>query len=183
MMHSDFYALSACALSVLYIPFLVIAQLRFSHIMQTEGYSAGRYFLRLRKYFMLCFLPLIGVCAIVGLGRVIMDAYLVNSSLFEMDYMYGFFVVLMVISAAVAVVFYQYVKAIKIESQTTPIVCSNRLIGVFVFSVLLVCLLSLMENIMEGGTILVFFVPLTAPLLVPLSNALMGGQRTAQTAI
>ncbi len=178
MMHSDFYALSACAISVLYIPFLIIAQLRFSHILQNEGYRNSSYLLWIRKNFMLSFFPLIGVCAIVILGRVVMEAYLNNTALFEMEYIYGFFVVLMVIAAAAAFVYYKYVKTIKIESENTPIVCSSRLISIFLISCMLVCALALVVNLVEYGMLLVFFIPLLSPLLVPLANALLGGKRT-----
>lgn len=177
MMHSDFYALAACAISVLYIPFLVIAQLRFSHIMQHAGYRAPQYFDYLKKHSMSTLLPAIALCGITALGRLGMWVYLNYSEWYEMDYYIGFFVVLVVIAAVIAVVYTIYCKKIKIESNEIQLVFSPEFIRLFLVSCMLVCVLELLVNLMMPLRILVFFLPAFTPFLVPVANALLPGNQ------
>jgi hypothetical protein len=181
MMQSDFFALAACAISILYVPFLLIAQLRFAHIMQWNGYSGGRYMAWLGRGFTGVYVPLIGICLIVLVGKMVLKAYLDHTALYEIPYIAGFFVVLLVIAAAVAFVYYKYVKEVKMESELTPLVCSRRLVTLYIAGCMLVCAVVMVENLLPGADVLVYVAPLFTPMIVPLANALTGmGRKEAE---
>jgi len=187
MMYSDYFALSACAFSVLFMPFLIIAQLRFSHIMQSEGYSNRNYFAWIRRNIVLSVLPTVGVCLIVVMAEVVLKAYLGNTFLYDVQDKLGFaveigyVVAVMLISAVIALVMYRYVKCIKIESEVTPIICSKRLINLFLLNSMMVCALITLENVLTEVNRLVMVTPLVTPFFTPLSNLILqGGYKRAK---
>ncbi len=170
MMYSDYFALSACAFSVLYVPFLIIAQLRFAHIMQSQGYDNKRYFQWIRKNFFLSCVPLIGVSGISLMAEAVLLTYLKNTSFYEMAVIVGYICIMMLIAAFIALVFTKYVHCIKIESEVTPIRCTPHLIRMFMISSFFVCLVTVLANLFTAVDKLVFFIPLMTPLFVPLTN-------------
>ncbi len=180
MMRSDFFALSSCAFSVLYAPFLIVAQMRFSHIMQNTSYSTGRFFLWVKNNFWLVYAPLIGICLINAMAEVVISAYLSNTALYYLQDIFAYVVIVgfMLIVAAtaviIAVIFRKYVKCIKIEGEITPLICSKRLVNLFLISCFCVCALITLENVFIEIRWLIYFTPLTAPLFVPLVNKFLG---------
>lgn len=179
MMYSDYFALSACAFSVLFMPFLMIAQLRFAHVMQNEGYDNRQYFAWIRRNFVLACLPLIGICLIVVMAEFVLKEYLANTYLYDVQHILGFAVeigyviAVMLVCAIIALVFSKYIKYIKIESEVTPLICSDRLIALFILNGLLVCALVALENIVTGMNRLALATPLIAPFVTPLSNLIL----------
>lgn len=176
MMYSDYLALSVCAYSILYVPFMIIAQLRFSHILQCEGYDGRRYFVWMRKNFWMAVFPLIGLCAITIMAQQAMHQFLYLTIFFEYQILIGFVAGTMLICIPIAIVFYQYIKQIKIENEFTPLVCSRRLVGVFVWSSIFVCAITLVENTFPQFNYVTFLTPLVTPFLVPLANVLIRGE-------
>ncbi len=173
MMHSDYLALSACAFSVLYVPFLMIAQLRFAHIMQNRQYDTKQYFLWIKKNFLLCYVPLIGISVVHLMAEATLLMYLRHTSFYELAVIIGYLLMMLLIASVIAMVFTKYIRYIKIESEVTPIYCSNRLITLFMVSGFCVCALTLFENLWSDMEQIVFFTPLITPFFVPLVNVLM----------
>ncbi len=181
-MYSDYVALSACAFSVLFVPFMVISQIRFAHVMQNEGYGNRRYFLWIKRNFLVSYLPLIGICAIVLLSEGVLNAYLYNTYFYDNELLIGYILAVLLICAAISVVFYRYIRCIKIECAGTPLVCSPRFTGVFLLSAVMVGVVMTLENIVPQVNRLVFFMPLLTPLFVPLANLIPGLGKAMQDA-
>lgn len=177
MMYSDYFALSACAFSVVYLPFMVIAQLRFSHILQVNGYDNKKYMAWLKSGFIVYISPLIGICLILLLSEVVLFAYLYNTYLYEMEYMAGFMVVVLLLAAAVAFVFQKYVKRVKIESESVPLVCSGHFTAIYLVACVMVASVGVVVNVFTHINKLIFFVPMATPFFVPLANGLLGGRK------
>ncbi len=174
MMLSDYLALSTCAISILIVPFLVIAQMRFTHIMQTQNYSNKDYFLYIKKSFKLVYIPPILIFVICILNNVAIKLYLQYNTFYEMGVIIGFLLLVAVVCAIIAVVFYIYIKTIKIESEKKPLEITSKFIGVFVFSCGIIAVLAVIENVFVSLDYITYILPLLAPLLVPLTNLLTG---------
>lgn len=183
MMQSDYFALSACAFSVLYVPFLIISQLRFAHIMQNQGYDNRAYFRWIKKNFLLACVPLIGISGISLLAEAVLITYLRKTSFYEMAVIVGYLCIMLFVAAMIALVFTKYIRCIKIESEITPIVCSGHLVRVFLISSFFVCAVTVLENLLMEINEMVFFIPLMTPLFVPLTNwILKRGNRQGKSA-
>lgn len=180
MMHSDFFALSICAFSLLYVPFMIISQLRFAHVLQHAGYGNRDYFLWIKNNFRGAYVPLIGICIIQILGELVLEAYLSNTSLYEKQLFVGYFVVMLVIAAAIVVVFINYIKEIKIENHDTPLVLSPRFISVFLVSSAIFCVFMLVVNLFMELDGLIIIMPLLAPLFVLLANLFVRNTKLAE---
>lgn len=182
MMYSDYFALSACAFSVLYVPFLIISQLRFAHILQNQGYDNRKYFGWIKRNFLLSCVPLIGISALSLLAEAVLITYLMKTSFYEMAVIVGYLCIMLFIAAVIALVFTKYIRCIKIESEVTPIVCSRHLVKVFLISSFFVCAVTVLENLFMEIDKMVFFIPLMTPLFVPLTNWLLGGSKKKEAA-
>ena len=182
-MYADYFALSSCAFLVLHVPFLIVAQLRFSHVLQREGYDNRRYFGWIKEHFLLAYLFPICVFVVNIVSESILSAYLDNTYLYMLQdtaayiVMFGYAIIALVIALVITLILWRYLKAIKIECETVPLVCSDSLVKVFVLSCVLICALVTAESMFIEIRRMVYFVPLLAPLFVPLSNALWRGKR------
>lgn len=180
MMYSDYFALSACAFSVVYVPFFIIAQLRFAHVMQNEGYINRSYFGWLKRNFFGAYVPLIGVSVMLVLSELAVHAFLYKNSLFfDMELIVAFVVVTMLVALALAIILWKYIKHIKRESDMTPLVCSRRFLNVYIISCLVVAAMTAVVNVFNEINRIVFFLPLLVPLLAPLSNWIAHGRKPA----
>ncbi|MGI6153805.1 MAG: hypothetical protein ACOYJB_08255 [Christensenellaceae bacterium] len=179
MMFSDFFALSVCAISLLYVPFMVICQMRFGHILQSSGFDNRRYFGWIKNHFVMTYLPLAGIFLISILGEAMLRAYLSNTMQYEMGLFYGYLAWLLVLAAVITIIFWKYTRIIKIEDEKTPLVCSKRLVSVFLLSCLILCVFTVLTNLFTKIDVLLMVLPLLAPLLTPLSNVLLPGREEA----
>ncbi len=177
MMYSDYFALSACAFSVIYLPFIIIAQLRFAHILQVNGYDNKKYLAWIKSGFFVYVAPLVGVCLMGLLSEMVLSAYLYNTYLYEMQYMAGFVAVVLALAAIMAFVFKKYIARVKIESGGVPLKCSGRFTNIYLAACAMVAAVAVVENLFTEVNKLVFFVPLATPFYVMLANAVTGRGR------
>lgn len=179
MMYSDYYTLSVCAYSIIFAPFMIIAQLRFAHIMQNNGYSVKRYLGWIKKNFLSVYMPLIGIFVLALLGLVLLHAYLSNTFLYDIQASLGFAVeigyviILALICLCLLIIFGRYVKLIKIECERNPIKITGPFIWIFLLSSFIITALITIENIFTGIDTLLIVMPLVAPLLTPLAAFLL----------
>jgi len=172
MMYSDYFLLTVCALSMVFAPFMVIAQLRFAHVLQAEGYSNIAYFSWVRKHFASVYVPLAGICLVVFAAERMMRAFLANTSFYQQQIFITYIVVTLALMAALALVFYRYTQSVKIEGDGVPVRCEGRLLPVFWTSCALLAVLFVLVNMFTEIDELIFFLPLFTPLLAPLANAI-----------
>lgn len=179
MMYSDYYALSVCAFSIIFAPFMIIAQERFTHILQNNNYSVKNYFKWLKHNFLSVFMPLIGLFILTLLGLVLLRAYLANTFLYDIQEFLGFAVeigymlILALICLCLLIIFCKYDKCIKIECEMIPLKCDGGFISLFLFSSFIVTALITLENMFTGIDTLVVFAPLLTPLITPAAAAIM----------
>ena len=182
MMYSDYYALSVCAYSIVFAPFMIIAQLRFTHILQTNGYSAKSYFFWLKKNFLSVYMPLIGLLILTLLGLLLLRAYLANTFLYDIQASLGFaveigyMVILALICLCLLIIFAKYVKLIKIECEFNPIKTDGVFIWTFLLCSFIITVLITIENIFTGIDTLLIIMPLFTPLLAPLAAVLLNAE-------
>lgn len=174
MMYSDYFLLTVCALSVTCAPFLVIAQLRFAHVLQVHGDSNRAYFSWMKQNFAAVWVPLIGICLMIFAAERMERAFLSNTSLYQTLIHNVYIAVTLGLMAAVAFVFYRYTKSIKIEGEELPVRCTGRLCPVFWISSAVISVLLVLMNVFSEIDELVFFLPLFAPLPAALANAVVG---------
>ena len=182
MMYSDYLALSVCAFSVLCLPFMVICQLRFSHVLQAEGFETNKYFRRIKRNLPISFFPLLGICAIAVIAEGALNAYLYNTYLYDNELLVGYFAAIMLVCIAAAAVFFRYIRCIKLECSCVAPVCSQRFSNVFLLSVMLLGATVTLGNVILSINKSLLFVPLLTPFFVPLSNLILGYGKAAQKA-
>ncbi|MEF9863932.1 MAG: hypothetical protein RSA86_03970 [Christensenellaceae bacterium] len=170
MMYSDYFTLSTCAFSILFVPFLVIAQIRFAHVMQEMGYDNKRYLSWIKRHFKAAMLPLIVICGLTILSAVVLQMYLEYNPFYEINVIIYYLLVLVILSAVLAFVFYKYVKKIKIESDIRPIICEKRLVHNYLLCCLMICAITLLVNAFIKIDKLVFVIMLATPFFMPLAN-------------
>lgn len=173
MMYSDYYALSVCAFSIIFAPFMIISQLRFTHILQTQCYSVKNYIRWLKRNFFSVYMPLIGIFVLTLLGLILLKAYLANTYLYDIQEIMGFAVeigyvfILALVCLCLLIVFVKYIKCIKIECEQLPIKIEEPFVSIFLYSSFIIILLTTLENIFTGIDTLLIFMPLFTPFLVP----------------
>ncbi|MDL2237751.1 hypothetical protein LJC56_07990 [Christensenellaceae bacterium OttesenSCG-928-K19] len=179
MMYSDYFALFSCAFSVLFTPFLIVSQLRFSHIMQNAGYDTKRYFGWIKNNLPLVFLPLAGITIIVLMTEPMLAAYLDRSAVYELhtkvQYMviYGYLIGVAAVAGSVAWIFYRYNRFIKMETMGSPLVCTGCLVNLFLLSSVMLCAVITLQCMFISLRHIVFYLPLLAPFFVPLANVML----------
>lgn len=178
MMYSDYYALSVCAFSIIFAPFMIIAQIRFAHIFQNNGYSIKNYFGWLKCNFLSVYMPLIGLFILTLLGLLLLKAYLANTFLYDIQASLGFaveigyMVILALVCLCLLIIFGKYVKLIKIECEDIPVKIDGTFIFIFLASSFIITGLITLENIFTGIDTLLIIMPLFTPLLVALPTFL-----------
>lgn len=180
MMYSDYFALSSTAISLIYVPFLIICQLRFAHILQYNGYSNSGYFSWIRSNFGRVLIPLAGICLYSFAAEMMLRTYLENTALHEMDVIVTYFIAVLSILAVMALLFQRYTKLIKIETNELPLSCSNKLISITLIGSMFVCVLAVLQGLFSDLLILVYFLPLCAPFFVPIANRMVQKKKQMQ---
>ncbi len=180
MMYSDYFAISTCAISVMFMPFMLIAQIRFAHILQDAQYANRQYFKFIFSNFKLFILPSIVICGIAILGAIGLSAYVMYNPFYEMMVLIMYAVCLLIVCAVLAVACTIYIKRIKMESEKTPLICSPRLVHVFLLSCAMVCALSVVVNVFVQIDIVVYGIMFLTPFAVPLANLIIKTPLQAQ---
>ncbi|MBD5560425.1 MAG: hypothetical protein HDQ87_08760 [Clostridia bacterium] len=170
MMYSDYYALSSCAIGVVFIPFMVVCLLRYGLILQAFNYSSRTYFVWLRCSFAFSVLPLAGVCGIALLWQLVLGTYLTHTAATELMIILGYAGLMLLGIAAVCAGFGRFCRRLGIAGSTVPRIEDRRLVILFLASSLAAGVLILLLNL-ELWQLLIYFVPLLTPFLVPLVNA------------
>ena len=170
MMHSDYFALSACATSILFLPFMIIAQLRFAHLMALSGYNNAKYFSFIKSGLGVFVIPLAGICIMAALSQAVLSAYLYNTWFYEMQMIIGYLVLLMILAAAMAFVFQRYVMSIKVESDNLPIKCDRAFVEIYFKSVVFLCAVVIAQNLIAELHWIFIVTPMLTPFCIPLSN-------------
>lgn len=169
MMYSDYFALSSCAISVTFIPFMIVCQLRYGLILQAFNYRNRAYFHWLRCAFLAAAAPLLAVSAVSLLSEAVFLAYLIHTAATEMQIIVGYAVLMLIACAALAAGFGRFCKVLGGAGWGVPRVDDVRLRILFLCSALLTALIMLILNL-AGWQQVIYFVPAATPFLVPLVN-------------
>lgn len=169
MMHSDYFALSSCAISVVFIPFMVVCLLRYGLILQSCNYRSREYLRWLRCAFTAAWAPLIVVCAISLMWELVLSTYLTHTAATELQIILGYAALMLVGVAAVSLAFGRFCRVLGGAGWSVPRIDDRRLVLIFCLSSAVVGVLMLLLNILLWQQ-WIYFVPLITPLLPPLMN-------------
>lgn len=169
MMYSDYFALSSCAISVVFIPFMVVCLLRYGLMLQEFNYQNRMYLAWLGCAFAAAWAPLIAVSALALLWQLVLRTYLTHTAATELLIILGYAGLMLVGIAAVSVGFGRFCRVLGGAGWTVPRIDDRRLTQLFIISSLVVGALMLLLNIMSWQQ-WIYFVPIVTPLLIPFAN-------------
>lgn len=169
MMYSDYFALSSCAMSVAFIPFIVVCLLRYCLFLQAGNYSNRAFFVWLGCSFVASVAPLGGICAISLMWEAVLSTYLTHTAATELQIILGYAGLMLIGIAAVSFAFGRFCRVLGRAGATVPRIEDRRLLILFAVSSVMVGMLVLLLNIMHWQQWL-YFVPLLSPFLAPLVN-------------
>ena len=169
MMHSDYYALSSCAIGVVFIPFMVVCLLRYGLLLQAFNYSNRAYFTWLGCSFVASAAPLAAICIMTLLWQAVLSTYLTHTAATELNIILGYAALMLVGIAAVGAAFGRFCRVLGRAGSTVPRIEDRRLLILFTVSSLIAGVLVLLLNILLWQQ-WIYFVPLLTPLLIPAVN-------------
>lgn len=172
MMHSDYYAISSCAFSVLFIPFMILAEFHFCRALQSFGYQNRRYLKWTGCSFVATVLPLFFICATAGMAQFALQKYLTNTYFEELRIIIGYAAWLLLASICLALEFTRYARVLGKAMWNVPRIADRRTAVIFIASSLIVSFASLILNL-YGWRLYIYFVPLMTPFLAPFVNIFM----------
>lgn len=171
-MYSDYYAISSCAFSVLFLPFMILTIMRATLSLQAFNYR-GRDLLR---WFgcsaVATLIPLVLICAQAIMAQLCLRIYLTKTSFDELNIIIGYAAWLLLASAVIAVSYTRCVKVMGGAMWNVPRIADRRSQTLFLVSALIASVLALVCN-MYGWRALIYFFPIIAPFIVPAVNLFM----------
>lgn len=172
MMYSDYYAISSCAFSVLFIPFIILVSLHFSRALEAFGYDSRTYMRWLRCSCSATVLPPVLICGLAAMAQLALRVYLTNTYFEELQIILGYAAWLLLASVLIALAFSRYAKTMSNAMWSVPRIADRRLVTVFITSSLITAFLALILNL-YGWRLYIYLMPLTAPFLAPFVNLFM----------
>ena len=169
MMYSDYFALSSCAISVTFIPFMVICQLRYALILQAFNYENRRFLRWLRCAYLAAGAPLLAITGLALLCEAVFVAYLTHTAATEMQIIIGYAVLMLLSCGAIAVGFGRFCRVLGGAGWTVPRIDDVRLLILFLLGSGLTAVIMLFLNLYALQQV-IYFVPLATPFFVPLFN-------------
>lgn len=180
MMYSDYFALSSCAISVTFIPFMVVCQLRYALILQAFNYSSAAFLRWLRCAFLAAAAPLLAICVLAFLCEGVFFAFLTHTAGTEMQILVGYALLMILACGCIAAGFGRFCRVLGGAGWTVPRIDDSRLRILFLLSTLVIAALMLLLNLFALQEI-IYFMPLSTPFFVPLLNQILrpwaGGSR------
>lgn len=172
MMYSDYYGISSCAFSVLFIPFIILLSMHFSRALEAFGYQNRVYMRWLRCSFVATVLPAALICGIAAMAQLSLRIYLTNTYFEELNIIIGYAAWLLLASVVIALAFVRYAKTMANAMWSVPRIVDRRIVVVFLCSALITGCLALVLNL-YGLWLYTYLMPLTAPFLAPFANVFM----------
>lgn len=172
MMYSDYYAISSCAFSVLFIPFIILSSFHFCRALEALGYQNRAYMRWLRCSFAATVVPTVLICGIAVAAQFALRLYLTNTYFNELNIIIGYAGWLLLASICIALAFARYAKTMSKAMWTVPVIADRRLAVIFVVSALVAGCTALVLNL-YGWRIYIYLMPLMAPFLAPFANLFM----------
>ena len=173
MMYTDYYAISSCAFSVLFIPFTILAAFHLCCALQSFGYSTRAYMRWLRCTFPITVLPPIILCAMAVTAQFALRAYLRNTYLDELAIIIGYAAWLLLASICLGLSFWRYAKSLGRLFAHVPRIADTRLSVMFICSSLIAAVCPLILNL-YGWRPWMYVLPMLVPFVAPLVNLCMG---------
>lgn len=169
MMYSDYYAISSCAFSVLFIPFIVLCSMHYCRALQAFGYSTGAYMRWLRCSWVATVLPLGMICGIAIIAQFTLRVYLTNTYFEELNIILGYAGWLLAASICIALAFTRCARVLGRAMWSVPRIADTRTSVIFLVSALVTSFVALILNL-YGWRLYIYIMPLMTPFLAPFGN-------------
>lgn len=172
MMYSDYYAISSCAFSVLFIPFMLLTCIRMVLSLQAFNYRSRDLMRWLGCSAVATLLPAVLICAEAVLAQMCLRVYLTNTSFTELAIIVGYAGWLLLAAVVITLSYTRYVRTMGGAMWHVPRIADGRTKALFLVSSLIVAALALLCN-MYGVRWLIYLFPVLPPFLVPFVNLFM----------
>lgn len=172
MMHSDYYAISSCAFSVVFIPFLILSSMQFALALQAFNYENRKYFAWLKCTFTATCLPLALISGISLLAQACLGIYLTHTYFEELRIIIFYAAWLLLASIVLVLGWTRYARTLGRSMWLVPRINDKRM-QVLLIATSLIWSFALLALNLYGWRAIIYFVPLATPLATPLVNACM----------